>query len=93
MSALWKIITLCSWQAKKVVNLLLKEIIEITDDEDCDDGITLVENCNVVKRYSNMCNVCGFEVVSSKRYIPIQLLSNHKGKCFNNLKCPQCNFG
>ena len=84
-------------EAKKVVNLLLKKIIEITDDEDCDDGNTLVENCipgetNVEKKYSNMCDVCGFEVVASKRYIAIQLLSKQKGKCFNNSKCPQCNF-
>ena len=66
-------------EAKKVVNLLLKEIIEITDNEASDDDITLEENCipdetNGEKKYTYTCDLCVFEVVAPKRYIALRLL-------------------
>ena len=62
-----------NFEAKKVVDIILKEIIEISDDEDALDGITLEEN-NTPKMYINNCKFCGYETQAKKRYMAIQLL-------------------
>ena len=67
-------------EANKVVDLLLKEIIAIGDDEESIEEITLEEICesNDEKKYTNKCEVCAFETVASRRYIAIQMQGTKK---------------
>ena len=79
-------------EAKKVVDNILKEIIEISDDEESLDGITLEEENNTPKIYINNCEFCGYETQAKKRYRTIQLLKKHKEICSKHLKCTRCDF-
>ena len=68
-----------------MVDILLKEIIEISDDEDSLDGLTLEENITPTsnendKKYVNKCEFCGYEAQANKRYIALQLLKKTQGK-------------
>ena len=72
-----------SVEAKKIVDLIIEDIIEISDEEESLEDITLEETCVVSnasrdKKYTNKCEVCGFEATSNKRYLALQLLSKHK---------------
>ena len=80
-----------------MVNILLKEIFEISDDEDSLDGLTLEENITPTsndndKKYVNKCEFCGYEAQANKRYIALQLLKKHKEKHCTDLKCSKCGF-
>ena len=84
-------------EAKKVVGLLLKEIIEISDDEDSLEDITLVENCTPKPsdkdmKYINQCEFCGFEAKANRRYMVLQLFKKHKETCSRKFKCSNCVF-
>ena len=73
-------------EANKVVNLLLNEIIEINDEDESLEEVTLEETCDESQsnRYSNKCEACGFVAVVNKRNIVIQSLSKHKKSCLKN---------
>jgi hypothetical protein len=84
-------------EAKKVVNLILKEIIEISDDDESIDDITLeekndLETDDAGKKYSNECDICGFVATATRRYVAIRMLSKHKEACFRFTKCVECDF-
>ena len=54
-----------------MVDLILKDIIEIDNDEE--DDITFEERCDTES--GNTCESCNFEVVAIKKYFAIQLIS------------------
>ena len=75
----------------------MKEIIEISDDEESIDDIRLeekndLENDDAGKKYSNECDICGFLATATRRYVAIQMLSKHKESCFKIAKCVECDF-
>ena len=88
-------------EADKIVDLLLNEIIEIieiNDDEECLDDITLEEVSSSMtggnedeRKYICKCEFCAFEALSSKRYLAIQMLTKHKETCKTS-KCVKCDF-
>ena len=83
-------------EANKVVNLLLKEIVVISEDEESLDDVTLEEIGhpqvgNKEKKYINVCELCGFEAVATRRYNAIRQLSKHKETCQNGA-CIKCDF-
>ena len=80
-------------EANKVVDLLLKEIMALGDDEECIEESTLEDNCESKdrKQYTNKCEVCAFETVASRRYTVIQMMKKHKETCKTS-KCTICDF-
>ena len=82
-----------------VVDFLLSEVIEISDDEDSHvKAKSLEESCNVPevnkgKKYINKCDRCEFRVEDTKKYAVLQNLSKHKkSNCENRGNCEQCDF-
>jgi hypothetical protein len=90
-------------EAKKVVNLLLNDIIDLTGEKDDSieevDDITLDETCegdllDEPKQYNNKCENCEYVADAPRRYLVLKLLSKHKEKfCISKgKKCCKCDF-
>ena len=86
-------------EANKVVNLLLTEIIEISDDEDTLEEICDVTTETMEKKYTKKCENCDYEVEATKRYVAIQILSKHKETCVKKasklsktINCDECDL-
>jgi hypothetical protein len=68
-------------EVKNVVEDILKEVIEISDDEDKDE-VTLEETVSSIdpineKKYENKCDLCGHEVVARRRYVTVQMIQGN----------------
>ena len=82
-------------EVKNVVEDILKEVIEISDDEDKDE-VTLEETVSSIdpineKKYENKCDLCGHEVVARRRYVTVQMILKHKETCVIK-SCTECDF-
>ena len=88
-------------EAKKIVDLLLNDIILISDEE-CDETDT--ENISLasekLKRYRKQCENCNFIANSDKKYNLVRIILDHKESCCTNkmkkvkkmVKCDKCDF-
>ena len=72
-------------EVSKVIEDLLTDVIEISDDEgsEIDPNVTLAENsdANADKEYINACDLCDYRITASKKYIALKLLTKHKDEC------------
>ena len=74
-----------------VIESLLTDVIDISDDED--PNVTLKENSNesFEKEYINACEYCDFSITAGKKYVAVQLLLKHKDECHHKT-CSDCEF-
>ena len=91
-----------SEEAKKVVDLLVDEMVDITSKNKHNDveieEVTLDETCGDVddealKKYYNKCDKCEYTADAPKRYVALQLHQKHKeSDCASrtNKSCVQC---
>ena len=84
-------------EAKEVVELLLNDILEISDEDDSEIQIvTLAEESERnMKTYTNKCDDCCFEAEAYKKYQTVQMMLKHKETCLtkkDHTKCEQCNY-
>ena len=80
-------------EAKHVVEDILNEIIEISDEEDIEE-VTLEETAvkkDLEKRYVNECDICGYEVLANRKYVSLQMIKKHKETCMERT-CNLCDF-
>ena len=88
-----------------VVDYLLSEVIEISDDDESQNHSkvdSLEEMCgnredSLDRKYSNECDRCDFKVEDNKKYIVAQKLVKHKktdcdNKIVPQFNCVQCDF-
>ena len=78
-------------EARKIINLLLDDIVNNTEEASETNG-------KESKRYQNNCDKCDFTANTNKRYEAIQLIKKHKVEdCVNRTirlsnKCSNCEF-
>ena len=82
-------------EANKVVNLL-NEVVVISEDEESIEDVTLeedcdLEECELVKKYVSKCDLCGYDVTTTKKYLGIQIIAKHKEACIKR-NCVECGY-
>ena len=79
-------------EVSTVIENLLTDVIEISDDEGSvtiDANVTLEES--VEKEYINACEHCDYRITASRKYIALQLVRKHKEECHFKTCC-DCEF-
>ena len=89
-------------EANKVINLLLEEVIDLTEEKDesikderevtLDETICEVDE-NSSKKYYNKCDNCEYVVDACRRYGALQLLLKHKKSCAGSKMMKSCGEG
>ena len=82
-------------EANKVVNLL-NEAEVISDSEESIEDVTIGEDCDLQecelgKKYVSQCDLCGYDVTTTKKYLGIQRIGKHKEAC-SKRNCVDCNY-
>ena len=77
-------------EVNELVESLISSVIQINEE---DEKVTLEESVIEEKKYyTKMCNVCDFEVESTKNYISVQKILKHRDSCSLRVQCFQCDL-